>query len=476
MSETESNALRSLPSVGKLLEDPLLADQVGALPAPLAAAVVRDLVAEVRAEVRASGEPVRIESIRGRLARRLDLYRSGRPTRVINGTGVVLHTNLGRAVLGARVGRRLMDVASAYVDLELDVETGERGRREAHVELLLRTVSGAEAALVVNNCAAAVLLLLDTFARGREVVVSRGELVEIGGAFRIPDVLRRSGAELVEVGTTNKTHPTDYERAITPGTAVLLKVHTSNYRVVGFTSAVPASDLVTLAEAHDVVVIEDLGSGWPGIPGATLPGDEPTLAGEIRAGVHLVAASGDKLLGGPQAGLILGRKDLVERAATNPLYRALRPDKLTLAALSEALTIHLEGTASDHLPAVDMLTREPDVLAAAADALARTLEDRLGERARVTVEDDTSETGGGAMPTTDLPTRVVTVAPQDRPVHRVEAALRGGDPPVLLRILGDRLRIDPRTLLPGDDAVVVDRLDAILGGPGDAADPAGGAA
>jgi L-seryl-tRNA(Ser) seleniumtransferase len=454
--------LRAIPAVESLLRDPGLAAHVESLPHALVVAVVREVVDAVREDVRASGAAPNREAIVSRIDRRLGLIAAGRPARVINATGIILHTNLGRAVLGERVGARLREAAAGYSDLELDLETGERGRRERQVETLLRALTGAGAALVVNNCAAAVLLALDTFARGRDVIVSRGELVEIGGAFRMPEVVARSGARLVEVGTTNKTRLDDYRRALTPETSVFLKVHRSNFRISGFTESVSTSELVALAGECGVRVVRDLGSGATGLPGSPVPGDEPTLADEVAAGADVVAVSGDKLLGGPQAGIVVGSRESVRNMARNPLYRALRPGGLIFAALAETLRIHLEGRATAELPALRMLNAAADSLEREAQGIRDALASRTAGTAEVRTAPGRSEAGGGSLPGVSLPTTVVAVRPLDRPAHHVEARLREFRPPILVRVQEGQIVIDPRTLLPGEPEIVVSALAEAL--------------
>lgn len=375
--------------------------------------------------------------------------------RVVNATGVVIHTNLGRAVLSPAARRAVAEVAGAYSNLEFDLASGERGSRHDHVEALLRRLTGAEAAMVVNNNAAAVFLALMALAAGREVVVSRGELVEIGGSFRIPDVMAQSGARLVEVGTTNKTRPDDYRRAIGPDTALLLKVHPSNYRIVGFTAAVTLEELVGIGREAGLPVMYDLGSG------ALIPLDryglkgEPVAGGAIAAGVALVTFSGDKLLGGPQAGVIAGRRDLVDRCRRHPLARALRVDKMTLAALEATLKHYLDPEkAAATVPVLRMLTLTPEELAARADDLAAKIRGEAGDAVRVTLSAGVSQVGGGSLPGVELPTTLVAVEPVRLSVPTLAARLRRERPAVVGRVEGGRLLLDPRTLLPGDAAVV----------------------
>ncbi|HXG02180.1 MAG TPA: L-seryl-tRNA(Sec) selenium transferase, partial [Candidatus Binatia bacterium] len=393
---------------------------------------------------------------------REELARAGRFSLrpVINATGVVLHTNLGRAPLSAPALERLARVAEGYANLELDLTTKERGSRYAHVEERLRRLTGAEDALVVNNNAAAVLLALETLAHGREVIVSRGELIEIGGEFRIPDIMRRSGAVLREVGTTNRTHLRDYAEAIGPQTALLLKVHTSNYRVVGFTAEVSSRELVTLGRDRGLPVMEDLGSGsLVDLRAFGFP-YEPTVQDVVGAGVDLVTFSGDKLLGGPQAGLVVGRRDLVGRLKKNPLNRALRIDKLTVAALEATLDAYEAGRARTDIPTLRLLT-EPlaSVRRRARGVLAR-LDPAVRGRLRAQVVEERAQVGGGALPTVEVPTAAVSLGSTGQEARDLDAALRRGRPPVVGRIADDRLLLDCRTVLPSQVAALAAAVNA----------------
>lgn len=376
--------------------------------------------------------------------------------RVINATGVVLHTNCGRALLAPEVARVVAEQAERYSNLELNIETGERGSRYVHVEELLCHLTDAEAAMVVNNNAAAVLLMMNTFAQGKDVIVSRGELVEVGGSFRIPEVLKAGGAKLVEVGTTNKTWLKDYEAAIGPETALLLKVHTSNYRVEGFTHAVSGADLVELGEKRGLPVMEDLGSGsfFDGTSLGFPP--EPTIRQTVKAGLSLVTFSGDKLLGGPQAGIIVGKKAFVERLRANQLTRALRVDKLTLAALEGTLRLYANEGMED-IPVWRMLSTPLDTLHKAASDLETSLQSNL--KIAVELKEDFSQVGGGAWPTVQLPTWVCAIRPKQGSVIELEEFLRRGSVAILSRIHKDRVLIDVRTLLSGDSEEIVRRLE-----------------
>ena len=454
--------LRALPSVDALIGALAGEAALAGVPRPRLAAAVREALAVERRRLLEAGGPAADAAALGRRVVAA-LTRSGlfSLARVINATGVVLHTNLGRALLSTLAQERLREVASSYSNLEMDVSRKERGSRYSHVDGLLRRLSGAEAALVVNNCASAVLLALESLARGKEVIVSRGELIEIGGEFRIPDIMRRSGAVLREVGTTNRTHLKDYVNAIGPETGLILKVHTSNYRVVGFTAAVSSRELAELGRARGVTVMEDLGSGC--LVDLTRYGFpyEPTVPEVVASGVDLVSFSGDKLLGGPQAGIVVGRAELVERLARNPLNRALRIDKFTIAALEATLYAYEAGTALETIPTLRMLTeplasirrRARRVLARLGPAAARVLGARVTE--------SSSQVGGGALPTVELPTAVIALGTPERPAESLDEALRTGDPPVLGRVLDDRLLLDCRTVLPSDVPALAARIAAL---------------
>jgi L-seryl-tRNA(Ser) seleniumtransferase len=454
-------ALRALPSVDQVLRRLAGRPEVGEIPRARLTAMVRERVDVERRRVMAGGRvPADVDAVATAV---LDaVARAGafslRP--VINATGVVLHTNLGRAPLSSRALERLALIGGQYSNLELDLATKERGSRYAHVEVLLRRLTGAEDALVVNNNAAAVLLALETLASGRDVVVSRGELIEIGGEFRIPDIMRRSGAVLREVGATNRTHARDYADAIGASTALLLKVHTSNYRVVGFTADVSSRELVALGRERGVAVMEDLGSGClvdlrpHGFP------HEPTVQEVVAAGVDLVTFSGDKLLGGPQAGIVVGRRDLVGRLKKNPLNRALRIDKFTIAALEATLYSYEAGRALDEIPTLRLLTEPLAAVRHRARGLVRALPRDIRERVAASVVEDRGQVGGGALPTVELPTATVALGSGADQARLLDEALRRGDPVVLGRIVADRLLLDCRTILPGQVAAVATAVTA----------------
>jgi L-seryl-tRNA(Ser) seleniumtransferase len=454
--------LRGLPSVDVVIGSLAGQRALAGMPRPrLAAAVRAALAAERRRLLDEGGPAADAGTLNRRVMARLTERGVFSLASVINATGVVLHTNLGRALLSSLAQARLHEVAAAYSNLEMDLARKERGSRYAHVDGLLQRLSGAEAALVVNNCAAAVLLALETLARGQEVIVSRGELIEIGGEFRIPDIMRRSGAVLREVGTTNRTHLKDYASAIGPETGLILKVHTSNYRVVGFTAAVSSRELAELGQARGVPVMEDLGSGC--LVDLTRYGFpyEPTVPEVVASGVDLVSFSGDKLLGGPQAGILVGRGALVERLAQNPLNRALRIDKFTVAALEATLYAYEAGTALETIPTLRMLT-EP---AASVRRRARRILGRLPAAAQrdlgAQVIESRSQVGGGALPTVELPTAAIALGTPERPAERLDEALRAGRPAVLGRLLDDHLLLDCRTVLPSDVVALASRLESL---------------
>lgn len=367
--------------------------------------------------------------------------------KVINGTGVVVHTNLGRSLLPHNAIEALQKVGGSYSNLEFDLSTGKRGSRYSLVEELICELTGAEAALVVNNNAAAVLLVLDTLAKGTEVIVSRGQLVEIGGSFRIPDVMAKSGADLVEVGATNRTHLRDYEQAITERTSMLLKVHTSNFRMVGFTSEVAGEDLVRLASRNNLVTMEDLGSGSLLDLSAYGLMKEPTVQEVVMAGIDVVTFSGDKLLGGPQAGIIVGKKDVVARIKRNPLNRALRIDKFTLAALESVLRHYYDiHGALRHVPTLRMLTEHEESIRLRAEGIATALKGSLAGFCTIDVVAVNSRVGGGAMPECNLPSWAVSLEPAEIGVSRLEEEFRNLPLPVIGRIEHERFLLDARTI------------------------------
>jgi L-seryl-tRNA(Ser) seleniumtransferase len=448
------DALRALPSVHHVLEQV----EAQALVTVHGRALVLFAVQRALDEERAGGT---IAQPAARMARIETLVRELRQPRlrpVINATGVVLHTNLGRAPLSDAAAQAAARIAGRYSTLEFDPRTGRRGRRHDLVADLLRYLSGAEAATVVNNCAAAVLLMLTALAKGKEVIVGRGELVEIGGGFRMPDVMRLSGARLVEVGTTNRTRAEDYAAAITPKTAAILKVHASNFQVVGFTESVEAEPLARVARQHGVLLLHDLGSGSLLDTADYGLAAEPRIQDSLRAGTDLLACSGDKLLGGPQAGLLLGRTELVDKVMKHPLARALRVDKLTLAALTATLDLYLTQSLAA-LPIWTMLGASADAMAARAVTWQRRLRERGIEVEVVPAE---STVGGGSLPGERLPTTALALTPRSGRAADLLRRLREHEPPVIGRIEQERVLLDPRTVLPDEDDVLLDAVVAAL--------------
>jgi len=422
--------LRDLPSVDELargMDDPLAVD------------AARSVLARAREQIQAGDDP---GDLAAQLREELSAARAPRLRRVINATGVIVHTNLGRAPLPDAALERVVDVARGYSNLEYDLVAGARGSRQEHVADVLRRLTGAAAALVVNNNAAAVMLALAALAEGREVLVSRGELIEIGDGFRIPDVLARSGAQLREVGTTNRTRAADYEDAIGPETAVLLRVHQSNFRLIGFTEQARLEDLAEVARRHGLPLVDDLGSG-----ALVDIGDEPTARESLAAGADLICFSGDKLLGGPQAGIVVGRADLVEKLRRHPLQRALRADKLTLAALEGTLALYLD--APETIPVLRMLRADAGTV--------RTRAERLARAVGGDVEETVARAGGGALPLAELPSWACAVE------EELAAPLRVGEPPVVGIVRDGKLLLDCRTLTDAEADEVAGAVAAARG-------------
>jgi len=451
---------RRLPSIEQVLRDPevrALEERFGRGPLLRHA---RGLVDDARARAAAgdeAGVDEALADVPGALRRRLEGAGAPSLVHVINATGVVVHTNLGRAPLSPAAAARVAEVAASYTNLEMDLAAGQRGDRESHAESRLRRILAAEATVVVNNNAAAVLLAVNTFAEGREVLVSRGELVEIGGSFRIPDVLRKGGARLREVGTTNRTRLADYRAALGPETGLILKVHPSNFRMVGFTEAPALQELVELGRSASIPVAEDLGSGLLDPLPPPLH-EEPTAASSLEAGVDVVTFSGDKLLGGPQAGLAAGRRPAIDAMRKNPLYRALRVDKMTVAALDAVLAVHEAGQAALHVPVQRMLAATPGDIRRRAEALAAQLR-RAHPGLELVVVDGASAVGGGAAPEVEIPTALLAVIHPSLGPERLAGALRGGRPAVLARVADGRLLLDLRTVLPGEEPALLEALD-----------------
>lgn len=460
--------LKKLPAIDRLLNAPPLLALAGQVPRRLLLDAAQETVAALRRELlqsksTAAAPDLSVEAVAERAA--LLAAEKLRPSLqpVINATGTLLHTNLGRAPLAQCALDAIAEVSRGYSNLEFDLASGERGHRFAHVEELLCRLTGAEAAAVVNNNAGAVLLALTALAKGREAIVSRGEMVEIGGAFRVPEVMEAGGVRLKEVGTTNKTHLRDYRAAIGPETGLLMKIHTSNYRIVGFTSAVSGAELVALGQEHGLPVLEDLGSGMLfdlspfGLP------QEPTVAEAVAAGIDVITFSGDKLLGGPQAGLIVGKKESIAKIRNHPMARALRIDKLSLAALEATLRLYLDRErALQQIPVLQMLAAPADAIKQRCQRLARKLRAALVEQVSIAITAEPAAVGGGALPLTQLPGYALALTPQSLSVDTLAARLRTGTPAVVGRIQEGRLLLNPRTIFAAEEPQLLAALSAAL--------------
>ena len=452
MNPEQQALLRKLPGVDHVLELWEERPPVDQIPRTVLVDAIRSALGQLRTAILGAGDPmdemVFSDSELLRLTEQMVNKTMGfNLKRVINATGVVVHTNLGRSLLPETVARHVAEISSLYSNLEFDLDKGTRGSRYSNVEEILCELSGAEAAMVVNNNAGAVFLSLETLAKGKEVIVSRGELVEIGGAFRIPDVMARSGAELKEVGTTNRTHLPDYEGAIGDDTALLLKVHTSNYSMVGFTADVSLKDLVVLGSKYHLPVMKDLGSG--NFIDFSKYGllREPTVQETVAAGADVVTFSGDKMLGGPQAGIIVGKEEAVQDIKKNPINRALRIDKMTLAALEATLHLYRdEAKAVSTIPTLQMLTMPTKLISSKARRLKNRLKKLGDHRLEATIVTSSSRVGGGALPLQELPTKCVGIKIEGMAVNRLDLALRHTNPPVVGRIEDDLFVMDARTI------------------------------
>jgi L-seryl-tRNA(Ser) seleniumtransferase len=465
MQPEGESPLRKIPSVDAIVQDPSIGKWSAAVPRRIIVDAVRAAIDDTRSDMakgRCGGVPDVRAVILSRADERIRTAIGPHYRRAINATGIILHTGLGRAVLPAKAMQQIKEHLAGYSVLQVDEKTGKRSRRDARIEWLLQQLTGCEAATVVNNNAAGTMIALNTVAAGKEVIVSRGQLVEIGGSFRLPEVMAASGAKLVEVGTTNKTHPRDYESAITENTAAILRVHPSNYRISGFTAEVPLESMARIAHARGLVLMDDVGAG------ALLDfsrfgfTDQPALPDSIRGGADLVLSSADKLIGSSQGGIILGKAALVERIRKNPLARIVRVGKLTLAALEATLGIFFdEAAALREVPTLEMLARSVAAIEQSAERIAGAVRGRA-RAATVTVVDGASEMGSGSLPTEPIPTRLVSVAAANMTADDLAARLRGREPPVFARIQDDRVLLDPRTLLEGDEAVVIEALVAAV--------------
>ncbi len=458
--------LRTLPAIDRLLGSPLLVKLEQTQPHIIIREAAQTIVDDLRRQIlneQAALPDLDLETVARLVAKQVAEMARPSLRRVINVTGTLLHTNLGRAPLCSDALQAINAIAQGYSNLEYNLEQGQRGKRFTHVEELLCRLTGGEAATVVNNNAGAVMLALAALAGGRSALVSRGELIEIGGSFRIPDIMAASGVDLVEVGTTNKTHFKDYAGAINRETALILKVHTSNYRILGFTEAVSGEELAGLAHQHAIPVLEDLGSGLLidltpyGLP------REPTVREVLKTGIDLVTFSGDKLLGGPQAGIIVGKRDVIDTLRKHPMARALRIDKLTLAALEATLRLYLDPQkALAQVPTLKMLSLPASELQQRCDTLLSKLTASIGDVADFTIIESTATVGGGALPLAELPGWVIALAPKSMSVNNLITRLRGCEPPIIGRVQDDRFLIDPRTLMNDDETLLLQALRQVL--------------
>lgn len=458
--------LRTLPAIDRLLGTPLLAELGQTQPHILIREAAQKTVENLRRQIlddQAALPDLDLDAVATLVAARVVQMAKPSLRKVINVTGTLLHTNLGRAPLCKEALQAIKDVAQGYSNLEYDLDEGKRGKRFTHVEELICKLTGGEAATVVNNNAGAVMLGLAALAGGSSALVSRGELIEIGGSFRIPDIMAASGVDLVEVGTTNKTHLKDYAGAIDDKTAMILKVHTSNYRILGFTESVTGEDLAELAHQHDIPVLEDLGSGLlMDLTPYGLP-REPTVRETLKTGIDLVTFSGDKLLGGPQAGIIVGNRDVIDKVRKHPMARALRIDKLTLAAMEATLRQYLDPQkALEKIPTLRMLSLPVAELQQRCETLLSRLIETIGDAADCTIIEATATVGGGSLPLAELPGRVIALVPKDMSLNELTTRLRSCEPAVVGRIQDDQFLIDPRTLNADDKELLLQALQQVF--------------
>ena len=456
--------LRNIPAVGDAIHWPEFAEIIERHPRQLLIRAIAGSADDLRKEI-LEGRQVDVsrESFVQSVFSIMKMFETSKLRRVINATGIIVHTNLGRAVLAKEAVAAVAEMASSYSSLEYDLFSRARGSRHTLVSDLLCEMTGAKAAIVVNNNAAAVLLSLNTLAEGKQVIVSRGELVEIGGSFRIPDIMQKSGCALVEVGTTNKTHARDYRSAVTNDTALFLKVHTSNYRIMGFTATVPGEELVRMGKEFSIPVMEDLGSGFLIDPSLLKMREEPTVQDTVKNGLSIITFSGDKLLGGPQAGIILGEPELIKKIASNPIARAVRCDKMTLAALEATLRIFRDPEkVIQKIPTLKMVSASLKTLREKSRRLALKIKERAGNRAKIALATTNARVGGGALPLLDLPSAAVSIRPKDMSVTQLDVALHSMDIPIVGRIESDQYLIDVRTLLDGETKIVQNEICKVL--------------
>ncbi|SCL84231.1 L-seryl-tRNA(Sec) selenium transferase [Sporanaerobacter sp. PP17-6a] len=459
------NLFKLIPKVDELLEDSIIEKYIDYVPRKIIVNSIRDETDLLRKKIKdgrieEKDLVKKIEELPKAIGKRIEDKNKFNLRKVINGTGVVLHTNLGRSMLSSYVLKGLEEISTNYSNLEFNLETGERGSRYSHVEELLKSIAGCESAIVVNNNAAAVLLVLNTVAKEKEVIISRGELIEIGDSFRIPEVMEESGAHLLEVGTTNKTHLWDYENAINERTGALLKVHTSNYKILGFTSSVSVTELCELKDKYGIPVIEDLGSGTLIDFSKYGMEYEPTVQDSVKNGGDIITFSGDKLLGGPQAGIIVGRKTYIDKMKKNPLTRAFRIDKLTLCALEETLRLYLdEEKAVEMIPTLSMLTLKSKELENRGIKLYNRIKECIDKKfADIDLVDDYSEVGGGSFPLGKFPTKCIMLSLKNIRPEEYEKRLRNFKVPIIARIYKDNIYLDLRTIMPDDYDVLIEGL------------------
>ena len=450
-----TSGFRTIPPVNRILEEDAIVQLIEAHSRDAVLDLIRQNLEEIRAAVSKGADPPDLPSLGFEIEHQANKRWRAWPERVINATGVILHTNLGRAPLSDDSIQAMHRAASGYSDLEMDLETGKRGSRQSHISQLMSQVTGAEAAMVVNNNASAIMLALATFAVGKEVVVSRGEAVEIGGGFRIPDVLRQSGATLVEVGTTNRTYARDFDAAINENTGAILSVHASNFKVIGFTNAPTLDELVEVGHRRGVPVLHDLGSGCllDTVPYGLAP--EPMPQQSVSAGVELGFFSGDKLLGGPQAGIIIGKKEAVARVSSHPLARAVRIDKMSMAALAATVLHYIRDEATSKIPIWRMISATEEELRRKSESWASFAQNGVSVASR-------SAIGGGSLPGETLPTWVTRIPSlQPGEAEKMAQRLRDNNPPIVARIEDDAVILDPRTVLPGDESDLREALNNI---------------
>ncbi|MFQ5810667.1 MAG: L-seryl-tRNA(Sec) selenium transferase [Armatimonadota bacterium] len=469
-TEAQRSALRRLPAVDEVLASDAAQEWLAAHPRVAVLQAIRAALSDLRTHVLAANTPEALDAAASGMAAIAEsvathLEAATRPSlrRVVNATGIIVHTGLGRSLLSAQAATAVQQAATGHCALEVDLESGERGSRQAHLEPLLCHLTGSDAALVVNNNAAAVLLVLNSLAEGKQIVVSRGELVEIGGSFRMPDVIAKSGCTMVEVGTTNRTHLADYQAAIGPETVALLRVHPSNYRVVGFTEGPSLEEMACLAGERRLLLIEDLGSGALEDLSRYGVGGEPVVQHSISAGVDVTTFSGDKVLGGPQAGVIVGRADLLERIRRNPLARALRVDKLTIAALEATLRLHIDvEQAFAEIPTLRAVSAPAPGVRERAEALAAALPASVADAAQVAIVETSAQVGGGALPTQEIPSWAVAVTPTEISADELARRLRLAHTAVMGRIQRGRLLLDMRTVADDELSAIASALAEAL--------------